>query len=234
MSKIIRQSIPAPAVYIGEKHLDLDKESNAEKRLGNLFPVVSVITDPDGARLIPIQEVYKIEQLLNEQLDNAQEQGYKRGYEAGLQQGLDEAAKVLQQLDQAIKNAVTQREALFEEARERILDLIITISRKVTFDAVEADPEVTLKMIDGVIDSLTDRSKLKIKVNPQHLPIIEQNVDRFLKGSTTIKELSVEADPRVQYGGCFIETPTGDIDARLDSQFEVIRDVLRSDDKVET
>jgi flagellar biosynthesis/type III secretory pathway protein FliH len=30
----------------------------------------------------------------------------------------------------------------------------------------------------------------------------------------------------VKYGGCFIETPTGDIDARLESQFEVISDAV--------
>ena len=81
-------------------------------------------------------------------------------------------------------------------------------------------------MIRGVIDSLIDRSRLKIKVNPDHLPIVEQNIDRFLEGSTTIKELAIEPDPRVKHGGCFIETPTGDIDARLESQFDVIADTL--------
>ena len=52
-------------------------------------------------------------------------------------------------------------------------------------------------------------------------------MDRFLSGSTAIKDLQFEADPRVREGGCFIETPTGDIDARLESQFEVIEHVLR-------
>lgn len=228
MSRIIRHSTEAPTVYIGEKNLDFDMEATAEKRLGVLFPVVSVITDYDGAKLIPIQEIYKIESVVKERLDRERQKGYEEGYQAGHNKGLEEATKVLRQFDQAIKDAVTQRESILEEARDKILDLIVEISRKVTFDAVEIDPETTLDMINGVINTLIDRSRLKIKVNPNHLPIVEQNIDRFLKGSTTIKEIAIEADPRVRYGGCFIETPSGDIDARLESQFEVIKEVLVS------
>jgi len=228
LSRIIRNSAEAPTVYIGEKNLDFDMEAQAEKRLGMLFPVVSVITDYDGAKLIPIQEVFKIETVLKMELDQEKQKGYEQGYQAGHEKGLEEATRVLQQFDQAIKDAVAQRESILEEARERVLDLIVDISRRVTFDSLEIDPETTLDMINGVINTLSDRSRLKIRVNPNHLPIVEQNIERFLKGSATIKEIAIEADPRVRYGGCFIETPSGDIDARLESQFEVIKEVLVS------
>ncbi|MDH3892620.1 MAG: FliH/SctL family protein [candidate division Zixibacteria bacterium] len=230
MSKIIRQVQKAPVVYIGEKHLDRDKEILAERKLGELLPEVVVLTDPDGAKLIPVQEVDKVERYLNDRVQKATQislqDGQKAGYDRGLNEGLAKASEVLNQLDAAIKDAVNQRESLLLEAKQKILDLVIQISRKVTYDAVKADPELTLGMISGVIDSLVDRSRLKIKVHPDHLPIIEQNIESFLKGSTTIKEISIESDPRVRYGGCFIETPTGDIDARLESQFEVIEETI--------
>jgi len=235
LSKIIRQSTPAPTVYIGEKHLDFEREELAESKLGSIFPLVSVVTDADGAKLIPIQEIFKIERVYKEEKLKARQSGHDEGYQTGLNQGRAEgraqAEKVLQQLDQAIKDAVQQRETLLSEAKEKILDLVIQISRKVTFDAITVDPETTLAMISGVIDTLIDRSKLKIKVNPDHLPIVEQNIERFMVGSATIKEISVEPDPRVRYGGCLIETPTGDIDARLESQFEVIEETILSDEE---
>ena len=235
MSKIIRQSTPAPTVYIGERHLDFEREELAESRLGSIFPLVSVVTDADGAKLIPIQEIFKIERVYKEEKLKARQSGHDEGYQTGLNQGRAEgraqAEKVLQQLDQAIKDAVQQRETLLNEAKQKILDLVIQISRKVTFDAITVDPETTLAMISGVIDTLIDRSRLKIKVNPDHLPIVEQNIERFMAGSATIKEISVEPDPRVRYGGCLIETPTGDIDARLESQFEVIEETILSDEE---
>jgi len=231
LSKIIRHSTDAPTVFIGEKNLDFDMEAQAEKRLGVLFPVVSVITDYDGAKLIPIQEVFKIEAHLKNEMDQERQKGYEQGFKAGHDKGLEEASRVLEQFDHAIRDAVAQRESILEEAREKVLDLIVEISRKVTFNSLEIDPETTLDMINGVIDTLIDRSRLKIKVNPGHLPIVEQNIERFLKGSATIKEIAIEADPRVRHGGCFIETPSGDIDARLESQFEVIKEVLVSGDE---
>jgi len=235
LSKLIRQSACAPTIYIGERHLDFEREALAERRLGEIFPLVSVVSDGDGAKLIPIQEVFRIERVYEEEKSKAHQAGYDEGYQAGLNQGRaegrTEAQQVLQQFEQAIKDVIQQRERLLEEAKQKILNLVIQVSRKVTFDAITVDPEATTTMINGVINTLIDRSRLKIKVNPDHLPIVEQNIDRFVTGSATIKEISIVPDPRVRYGGCLIETPTGDIDARLESQFEVIKETILSDEE---
>lgn len=227
MSRIIRYAVEAPAVFIGEKQVDALSENRAEKTLASIFPVVSLITAPDGARLIPIIEVHKIHKTLQERCVQARAEGYQEGYQEGEQKGLDEARKVLTQLDQAINDAINQRATMLNEAKQKILELVVQISKKVTFEAIEIDRESTVKLIEGVINELIDRSRMKIKVHPDDLPMMEQNIDRFLVGSTAIKELTFEADPRVRMGGCFIETPTGDIDARLESQFEVIADTLQ-------
>lgn len=228
MSKIIRHVANGPTVYIGDKQLDFESEAIAEKKLGTLFPLVSVLTDADGAKLIPIQEVNKIEQEYRQGQQAAHEKGFKEGYQQGYEKGLEEARKIIGQFEQAVKDAVNQRTIVLQEAKQKILELVMKISRKVTFDAVEADPETTAVMISSIIKQLIDRGQLKIKVNPNHLPVVEQNIDRFLGDSTDIKDIKIEADPRVRYGGCFIETPTGDIDARLSSQFEVIEETIRS------
>lgn len=228
MSNIIRQTRPAPTVFIGEKQFDAMAEADAEKKLSGFFPAVSLITTPEGAKLIPIAESEKLIAQLRDDCAAARQEGHDAGYKVGLEKGLDEARKVLSQFEQAIQNAVQQRIDLLNEAKGQILDLVIKVSRKVTFDGLEVDSEATLKMIEGVISQLVDRSRLRIKVHPKHLPLVEQNMDRFLSSSTSIKDLQFEADPRVQVGGCFIETPSGDIDARLTSQFDVIEDALRA------
>ncbi len=226
MSKIVRHSVAAPTVFIGERQRDTVAEGQAERRLCELFPGVETVTGGDDAKLIPITEVHKFEAALNRARDEARQEGARSGHEAGLQKGLDEARQVLARFDLAIKDAVAQRETLLHQAKSRILELVLQISRKVTFDAIEADREATVQLINGVIAQLVDRSRLKIRVHPDYLPIVEQNINRFLTSSASIKEIAFEADPRVRHGGCFIETPTGDIDARLDSQFDVIADTL--------
>lgn len=229
LSKILRNSIEAPTVLIGERQFDLEKETQSKQVVERLFPQVAISTDPDGTKYIRIQEAGKIEQVFEEQKRKTYQEGLKAGHDRGRNEGLAKAREVLQQFENAIKDAIEQRESLLQEANQKVLDLVLKISRKVTFDAIHADPEKTQEIITGVIESLIDRSRLKIKVNPDYLPIIEQNMDRFIEGYATIKEISIEADPRVRSGGCFIETPSGDIDARLESQFDVISEAILTD-----
>ncbi|MFZ5980712.1 MAG: FliH/SctL family protein [Candidatus Zixiibacteriota bacterium] len=228
MSNILRNTKAAPTVFIGDKQHDLQAEAQAEKKLGRLFPMVSVLTSPDGERLIPIQEISKIEAEYHKGRDQAYREGYQAGEKAGYTRGLEEARKITGQFQQAVGDAIKQRELLLEEAKQNILNLVIKISKKVTYDAVEIDREATAVMIARIIDQLIDRSKLKVKVHPGHLAVVEQNINRFIGGGNFVKDITFEADPRVRFGGCFIETPGEDIDARLDSQFEVIGEVLRS------
>lgn len=226
MSRIIRHSTRSDTIFIGEKHHDIVAEQRAEVRLGELFPLVETVTNPDGSKLIPVTEMVKLEAKLTTECEAARKRGYDDGHKAGLDKGLDEARRILKQFEKAIQDAVNQRAILLEEAKQKILELTLQISKKVTFDALDIDREATIGLIEGVIAQLVDRSRLKIKVHPDFLPILEQNMNRFLAGSTAIKELTFEADPRVREGGCFIETPSGDVDARLGSQFEVIAETL--------
>jgi flagellar assembly protein FliH len=222
----------APAVAIGQQLVDSELLKTAEGKLSHMLPMVNVVTDSAGMRFIPLTEVGKIEQTFTERIAEADKLAYQRGHDqghaSGLNEGLTKSREVSQQFSQAICDAVDQRQSLLEEAKEQVLALVMQISRKVTHDAINADPEIVAEMIKGVINGLIDPSRLKIKVNPNYLPIIEQNINEFLKSSTAIKDIAIEADPRVTSGGCFIETPGGDIDARLESQFEVVADQLEA------
>ncbi len=217
----------APAVFIGERQRDLVVEQKAEARLAALFPQVSFVTTHDGAKFIPLAEVFALESVLKAERDAAFRSGHQQGLVSGTQKGLDEARQVAAQFDRAINDAVGQRETMLIEAKEKILDLVLKISKKVTFEAIELDKEALLTIIEGAVAQLVDRSRLKIKVHPSFLPVVQRNLDRFLASTAGIRDVGVEPDPRVHDGGCLIETPSGDIDARLESQFEVIAEALQ-------
>ncbi len=230
MSKIVRHINQSPTVYIGDKHVDIEKELAANRILSEFFPDVAVISSTEGKKLIPIREFTKIKEAMDKVMNGSWERGNREGYQRGLQQGQTEAANVIHEFDNAVKNAISERHRLYEEAKANILSLVSKISKKVTYEAVAIDPEITLKIICGVIEKLIDKSSIKIKINPAHLPVVEQNVDKFLKTDSTIKQYKIEGDSRVKYGGCLIETPTGDIDARLESQFEIVNQALATGD----
>lgn len=232
-SKIIQNRISGEKVIIGEFRADLEADRAAEDKIGSVFVDVNVITTIEGKKLVPIQELLKIEQQMHREKAEAEQDGYNNGYKDGLDEGHKDAQKVINNFASLIKDASRQRQVLFDEAHQKILELVIKIARKVTFNAARLDPDITAQIISGTIDKLVEKSKIKVKVNPDHLPHIEQQIDRFKADSTAIKELSIEPDSRVRYGGCFIETPTGDIDARIDSQMEIVAKTLDQDDEAE-
>jgi flagellar assembly protein FliH len=216
-------------VIIGEYRVDIEADAATEKRLSRVFLGLNVLTTIEGKKLVPIQELIKIEKQMIEEKEASSRKGFEDGYQKGLNEGQRGAQKVIDNFASLIKDSIDQREVLYEEARRKILELIVQISKKVTFDAARVDPEITVSIISGTIDKLVDKSKIKVKVHPDHLPLIEQQIDRFKGDSTAIKQITIEPDRRVRYGGCFIETPTGDVDARVESQMEIIAEALGDD-----
>jgi len=213
-------------VTIGEFRSDIEADNLAEKKLATSFKDINVVTTIEGKKMIPIQELLKIDRGLIKERQTAYNQGYADGRKLGLEEGHKEAKKVIDNFASVIKDATGQREILYEEAHRKILELVLKIARKVTFEAARVDPDVTASIISGTIEKLVDKSKITVKVHPDQLPLIEQQIDRFKGDSTAIKEILIEPDKRVRYGGCFIETPTGDIDARVESQMDVITEEI--------
>lgn len=234
MSKLLERPSLGTKVIIGEYRSDIEIDREIERRLPSMFKDINVLTTTEGKKLIPVQELLKIEKQVRREREEAGDSAYKRGFEEGHRQGLEsghqEALKVVGNFNSLISSIVAQREKIYEEARQNVMELIMAIARKVTFDAVKVDEEITARIIKGTIDGLIDKTRIKIKVNPQHLPLLEPQLDRFKGDSTLVKEITIEPDNRVKFGGCFIETPSGDIDARVDSQMEIVAKALSPDE----
>ncbi len=217
-------------ILIGEYAVDQAAEQEAEQLLASSYPELMIVTTPEGKKQIPLHDLLKIEQNFQTEKDTAEKAGFDRGrqigHQAGLDEGREEARKVVASLSGLLTDITQQRHQLLSEAKEKILELVLKISERLTFSAAELNPDITRSIIEGAVDQLLDKSSIKVKVNPNHQAQLEQYIDRFRGNNTAIKEFIIEPDPRVKFGGCFIETPTGDIDARLDSMYDIIKQSL--------
>ncbi len=235
MSKLLQMPSLGKKVIIGEYRMDLAADQHAEEVLKSVFLGLNVITSTEGKKLVPIQELLKVEDQVKREKEETYQSAYAKGnadgYAKGLDQGHKEAEKVINNFGSVVKNVVDQRQSIYEEARRKILELTLKIAKKITFDAAKIDPDVTAEIINGAIDILVDKARIKVKVNPNQLPLIEQQIDRFKGNSNVIKEIIIEPDSRVRFGGCFIETPAGDIDARVESQMEIISEAMHMDEE---
>jgi flagellar assembly protein FliH len=217
-------------VLIGEYAMDREIQARAETLVREAYPEIVIITSPEGKKQIPLQDIVALHEHYSGEIEQAYRRGFDegrtQGHEAGLHQGQEEARQVVTSLSGLLSDVTAQRRSLLAEAKQRILELVLKIAQRLTFSAARIDPEVTMSIISGTIDQLLDKRRIKVKVHPDHLPELEQHIDKFRGSNTAIKEFIIEPDPRIRVGGCFIETPSGDIDARLESMYEVIRQAI--------
>ncbi len=230
MSNVRSIKLAENKVMIGQYSADHQRELQAEQLVADSYPELLVITSVEGKKQVPLQDFIDLDARIRKELQasyvKGHEQGTKEGHQQGLHEGRDEARQVVASLSGLIADITNQRHQMLAEAKERILDIILKVSRRLTFTAAEIDPEITMSIINGTIDQLLDKRSIKVKVHPDHLPELEQHIDKFKGNHTAIKEFEIEPDPRIRVGGCFIETPAGDIDARLESMYEVIKQAL--------
>ncbi len=224
--KVIRTTLMNCSRRIGEGREDIDKALRGGKLLEEYFPDAHCETALDGVRFVPLREIEKIVNVCLEREKQARQSGFESGKAAGLQEGQAEAKKVFDSFSGAVTAAIDQRESILRDAESNALNVILKIARKVTCDSAKIDTEVTVAIIKGSIEQLADRREIHVKVNPEHHEELKSRIEEFRALSTEIRKLSIEPDARINYGGCFIHTPSGDIDARLESQLDVIAETL--------
>jgi flagellar biosynthesis/type III secretory pathway protein FliH len=72
------------------------------------------------------------------------------------------------------------------------------------------------------------RKALRARLNPDDLRTIESSRDQLRKiGEPLPEELVLCADPGIARGGCVLESAAGQVDARMETQLELIEQALR-------
>ncbi|MCK5127149.1 MAG: hypothetical protein KAR42_12920 [candidate division Zixibacteria bacterium] len=236
MSRIRSLKMTDNKIMIGEYSADMEREQRAEILIQQNYPELMVITSTEGKKQVPLQDLIALDERIRSEMQvtyvKGHEEGDKEGYQRGLHEGREEARQVVASLSGVLSDITNQRHVVLADAKERILEIILKISKRLTFSAAEIDPSVTMSIITGTIEQLLDKRSIKVKVHPDHLAELEQHIDKFMGNNTTIKEFIIEPDSRIRVGGCFIETPAGDIDARLESMYEVIKQAILEDEDI--
>jgi flagellar assembly protein FliH len=99
-----------------------------------------------------------------------------------------------------------------------LVELALQIAKKIVRREVTIDREVALTLVKVSLAKLHDRSIAEIHLNPEDFTYVQAHREKLgFRGALEIIE-----DPLVSVGGCLIHTETGDIDARIESQFEEI------------
>ncbi|MFM9904723.1 MAG: FliH/SctL family protein [Pyrinomonadaceae bacterium] len=107
-------------------------------------------------------------------------------------------------------------------AETEIVELALSIAKKIVGHEVTVNRDVALELIKVSLGKLHNRSVAEVHLNPEDLAFVEAHSDKLdFRGTLKLVE-----DKSISVGGCLIHTETGDIDARIESQFDEIANGL--------
>jgi flagellar assembly protein FliH len=148
-----------------------------------------------------------------------------RGLEEGRSEGRAELAAAAGRWQAAAEELASFKPRLLEEARGQVEELTLALVDRILGPLAEADAGAVARVAGRALQALADRETVTLRVNPDDLQDLLEAKPRLLQSFDGIKKLTVLEDHSVPRGGCLVETPTAEIDARLDTQ---LQDLARS------
>jgi len=167
--------------------------------------------------------------------EDAARLGHEEGMRRGEEEGRDEAKKAMKE---AIQNANKQAEKTLQDAKDATSDYLAKAEDDVTSIALAIVekilpqhfidvPQVILPLVQKSLEKVKDQKEINIHVAPDVYDLVLLARDEFRSRLTgTGAELTITSDESLVPGDCVIETPNGGVDARLQTQIELIRQAI--------
>jgi len=178
----------------------------------------------------PPPTIDELRVLFSDELRNMREEATEQGHAEGVTAGRAEAQQQYASSIAGLERVV----AMLGDSLDEGIDGLTEIGAEVVFEAVVKiigrsyiDRSGVTDVVKEVIRQAKDRSRLLIRVNPADYRDLMTERDSLAEG-LNVQHIEFAADDRVDLGGCLLETPSGNLDGRLEVQLQQLRDTLMS------
>lgn len=167
-----------------------------------------------------------LNQNLQDKADLLEQEAYEKGFEQGEKDGFElgekKAAKTVERIESILSELTTLREDILKHYEKDILDLVYAIAGKVVHFQIAVNENIVKDAILEALNLAGQKNKVVIRVNPEDYDFVENARPELFTKYQELKSIIITSDHSVSRGGCFIQTPSGDVDARVEAQLEKI------------
>jgi len=168
------------------------------------------------------------ERALISRAQESAEEIKKNAFEEGYKEGIAKAHEDLKALNDELKKFMGAKQAVFEYIAPDIVEIAVDIAKKIIKKEVSEDPQIVLGMVLDVMNTLPrDVSKITVKVHPEMIETVNNGLTNLIYQSQTDAKINVIPDETIDDGGCIIISNNGIIDATINTQIEIIQEVLK-------
>lgn len=203
---------------------DLEKRGNALIDAANT-KATQIISDAQRERELLVNKAQ--EQGHAEGYEAGHREGYEQGLEQGVTQTRAEQSQLLEQLaamwTEQLGYFEQRRDAMLEAARVQVVELAAAIAQRVVRRVIELDPSVVCDQLESVLSSVTENTRLIIRVHPDDAERVREELPKLVDRFASCEHAQVVTDPSLQSGSCVASTAGGGvIDSSIATQLDRI------------
>ena len=155
--------------------------------------------------------------------------------EAMIEAKAEERAKVmveqqLKSLGQMVQQAVMElqevKTELGEELEKGALKLAYEIAKKIVRKEIQHSPDVILYTVREALQLVANAREVTLTCHPEDLALLEKDPDFAQWLQNHENTFKLRPDENLERGGCILESESGTIDARIESQLQEIEKQL--------
>lgn len=173
------------------------------------------------------KSVEEIKQKSRDVEKQAYIQGFTKGEKAGMESGENEFKSVLNNFRQAFLELEKVKKEIYLQAEKKTVKLALAIAKKVVCHEIATNKEVVLNVVKEAVKKVVDHGRIIIKISPSDIQFIKNSHHGFLNFVDHSKNITFEEDETISDGGCIIETDFGNIDARIEKQFQAVDEAFK-------
>jgi len=171
------------------------------------------------------------EKVLKQARDRAlliEREAYEKGFAQGERDGLELGEKRLEAILDTFRKILEEigrlRRNLYQKHESEMVRLVFALTRKILRHDLPLPEGWVKETVKAAFQYVLEPRKVILHLNPRDCQYLLNHPEGFPFSREGKEEdkIQVVPDPSITRGGCFLETPRGDIDATLETQIDAL------------
>jgi len=158
--------------------------------------------------------------------EKAYAKGFARGEKAGIESGNEKIESVVNRINKGLSELRKIRQDISLETEQEIVKLAMAIARKIVCNEIRINKNAVVNVVKEAVKKVDGSERVKVKLSIKDFQFINNEKPAIIDKITNIENVGFEMDESISDGGCIIETESGDIDARIEKQFQAVEEAF--------
>lgn len=166
--------------------------------------------------------------------DRREQHAYQRGLaegkriaDASVETRLAESRRDADERIAGLMEGLATQMRTFAASIERdAFQFALAVAARIVKKEVQLDPETVARQIRDAMHRVVGAETIRLRVHPDDEDVIHANRSALFGSLDTIRDIAIETDESIDRGGCIIESPSGNVDARIATQLRQIEAAL--------